>query len=448
MKLIYIFSAVILATWLWIWLENNLTNTPSLENTWSTQTESSWMIISTIVTNTGETIVSTWQILQTEQSSSWVTEEKVEHIKRPKKVNSLYFTWYAAATKSKITNLYNIAKNSSVNSVTIDIKEVSGYTSFDFPDYTFWKIKPESYDAISDIKKTIKELHEKWIYVIWRIVVFKDKYLAWKRPDLAIKWSYDTKSAWTDYNWNKYLDPHSKEVWDYIVDLSLASYELWFDEINYDYVRFPTDWYISKTYYPFSSSILSKNSKWWKTMVIDEFWNYITTKIKEKNSDITLSADIFWLVTNKDLFEIWQNLESFVLNFDYVWPMVYPSHYSVWYLWYQVPDNIPYKVIKDAMNNTNNRIDKLNSDIIQANMSWTTLLIQNWYTPKADITNIWEIPKTKIMPWLQWFTCTRCKWATAYNSTKFNEEVSAVNDSWLESWWVWNSASNYYPERY
>lgn len=455
MKIIYWFF-VLIAAWLGIWLENNLSDKESIE-TWVINI---WKPLSENISNTWDIIfddsnISNKIVLESAGILTWTLEntstwdiEKITHISTPDKVHSLYYTAYAAVNRTKKENLYNLSETTEINSVTIDIKNVSGYTSFDFWDYNFWDIKPVSNWAIWDIKTLIADLHDRNIYVIWRIVVFKDKLLSEKRPDLALKWTDDKTSVWTDYAWNKYLDAHSKEVWDYIVELSSASYELWFDEINFDYIRFPSDWYISKAYYPFSSSIISQNPSWWKMMVIDEFWNYLKTKLKQKHSDIVLSADVFWLVTNIDLFQIWQNLESFLLNFDFVWPMIYPSHYSVWYLWASIPDNIPYDVLSNAIKNTNSRIDKLNSDIKQSTMSWSTFMIKDSFIPKADISDIWEISKNKIRPWLQWFTCTRCKGATAYNREKFRQEVNWVYDSWLNSWWVWNSSSNYYPDRY
>ena len=101
-----------------------------------------------------------------------------------------------------------------------------------------------------------------------------------------------------------------------------------FDEINFDYVRFPTDGYISQTYYPHAQSVLSEYPTWGKMKAMDEFSYYITSKLKEKHPNIVLSADIFGLVTNTPLFQIGQNLESYILYFDYVAPMIYPSHYA------------------------------------------------------------------------------------------------------------------------
>jgi len=83
-------------------------------------------------------------------------------------------------------------------------------------------------------------------------------------------------------------------------------------------VRFPTDGRVHDTYYPFSNKIRSEKPKWGNIIVIDKFSNHITSKLKKEVPELKLSADIFGLVTNSDLFQIGQNLESFLLYFDYV----------------------------------------------------------------------------------------------------------------------------------
>jgi len=372
---------------------------------------------------------------------------KIIHLKTPSKVKSIYYTSYSASREIKIKSLINLVKNTEINSVIIDIKTISWYVSFKMNENNFTSIKPISNNKNKIIKKLIKELHKNNIYVIARVVVFKDKSLSERRSDLAIK-RKDNWKVWSDYKWKKYLDPNSQEVWDYNVSIASEAYNIGFDEINFDYVRFPSDWYISNTYYTFSNKIIKENPKYWRVMIIDKFSNYITTKLKEKYPKIVLSADVFWLVTKYDMLSIWQSLESFVLNFDYVWPMVYPSHYWKWYLGFNNPDNYPYEIIKDSLFSSNKKIDKLNNDIKKATASWAILKIKNIFIPKANIQNIWEISKNKIRPWLQWFSCTWCKNYIPYDRVKFRKQIKALEDSNLNSWFIWNSASNYYIDWY
>ncbi|PID87534.1 hypothetical protein CSB07_01025 [Candidatus Gracilibacteria bacterium] len=370
-------------------------------------------------------------------------EEKNKHIKTPLKVKSLYYTSYAGGNSKKINSLYNLAKNTEINSVTIDIKDVSGYVSFQLNNKDFDKIKPISNNRIKDIESLIKTLHEKNIYVIGRIVVFKDKLLASNRPDLAIKWT-DRKTVWNDYSGNKYMDPYSKEVWDYNANIATAAYKIGFDEINFDYVRFPSDGKISSTYYPFANKILRNNPKWGKIMVIDKFSNYFTKKIRKENPNIVLSADVFGLVTRIDLLQIGQNLESFLMNFDYVGPMVYPSHYGRKFLGYSPADNYPYEIILDAFKNSKIKVQNLNKEIELAKIENRKIKLNYAISSDLDVNSIEKIKLSKIRPWLQGFTCTRCPGATEYNRYKFRRQIQAVNDYNLDSWWVWNSGSRYH----
>ncbi len=401
------------------------------------------------ITVVSEEVSASWIIIEeTLEEEIIIEEEKTTHIETPEDVKSLYFTAYAATNDYRLENLYYLVENKEINSVVIDIKEVAWYTSFEIDDSYFSSIKPVSDNTIKDIESLIEYMHEKGIYVIWRIVVFKDNHLSRTRPDLAIKWNYNTSEVWSDFKWNSYLDAWAQEVWQYNSELAVAAYDLWFDEINYDYVRFPSDGYISKAYFPFSNDLINEYGKYWKTKMIDKFATYITTKTKEARPDLKLSADVFGLVTNIDLHSIGQNLETFMINFDYVSPMIYPSHYWAWYLWYSVPDNIPYEIFDDSIKKLKSKIENFNSDLDAYSLSWTTLLISEAYSPEKPIEQIEKLDLNQIRPWLQWFTCTRCKWATAYTRTKFRRQIEALNFHWLDSWFVWSSWSNYYREWY
>jgi len=372
---------------------------------------------------------------------------KVIHINTPNNVKVLYYSANAINNKTKFNNFLKIADKKEINSIMIDLKEVDWYTSFKLNNKYFTNIYPVSNNRIKNIKEIIDILHKKWIYIIARIAVFKDKRLAEKRPDLAVKWLKDN-TTWYDYKWNKYVDPYSKEVWNYNKELWIAAYEMWFDEINYDYIRFPTDWKISATYYTFWNNILSKNTKWGKVKIIDKFSNYITNSLKKYNKNIIVSADVFWLVTDFTMFWIWQNLESFLLNFDFVWPMIYPSHYWYWHYWYKYPDNVPYNIINIALNNAKNKINDLNIKINNVK-SWTWILKYNnlFIYSNVDLKNK-DVDIKQIRPYLQWFSCTRCSNYTLYNRNKFRSAVKWVNDVWINSWWVRSSWWNYRFDRF
>jgi len=379
-------------------------------------------------------------------------KNKIEFVSKSDKitnVRALYYSAYATSRDSKIDEIIDIAKNTEINALVIDIKEIDGKTSFTLDADNFSTIIPVSNNRISDIEWILRKLKDNNIYTIGRIVVFKDSYLAYKRPDLAIKWSWDTAQVWGDYKWNAYTDPGSQEVWDYHIEIASAAYQLWFDEINFDYVRFPSDWRISQTYYPKSNTTLIENPKWGKMITMDRFSEYINRILKEKHPEIITSADVFGLVTNTNLFQIGQNLESYSLYFDYVAPMVYPSHYAKWYLGQSVPDNAPYEIFYDSMKTAKSKIDTLNIKIIEAQSGTGEVLIHWIFQTSAPKNTLTEVDYNKIRPWLQAFNCTWCRWATPYNSYKFRRQIQAIEDLWFTSWWyVWNASARYEKDWY
>lgn len=386
--------------------------------------------------------------ISTENSNILQPEkELVLHQSMPEKVKSLYFPAAAFLNQTKKANLESLVENKEINSITLDIKTISGYTNFDFPEEDFSVISPVSNSRIKNIKEELKQLHEKWIYVIGRVVVFKDARLAESRPDLAVKWE-GTEKIWTDYKGKKYLDPAAKELITYYQELSVSAYDLWFDEINFDYIRFPSDGRISQAAYPHAWEIIVQNPKWGKIMTIDRFAHGVTKAIKSKRPNLKISADVFGLVTNTNGYQIGQNLESFLLYFDAVGPMIYPSHYGKGYLWYQVPDNAPYAIFNDSMKRSKPRIDTMNQEILQATASGTLYQVSDVFSPAFDIADFEEIKYTKMRPWLQGFSCSRCKGATGYTRTKFREQIRGMEENGLDSWWVWSAWGNYYPEWY
>jgi hypothetical protein len=395
-----------------------------------------------------------WQLVELEPILEYFNTElenkiSILEFQESKEVKALYYSAYATSRDSKIDTIIDIAQNTEINALMIDIKETDGKTSFEFDQENFSTIKPVSNKRIKDIEGILKKLKDNDIYTIGRIVVFKDEYLANTRPDLAIKWSWDTWLVWWDYKWNSYTDPWSTEVWDYHVELASAAYNLGFDEINFDYVRFPSDGYIGQTYYPKSTDILEENPKWWKIIVMDRFAEYINRKLDEDVANLVVSADVFWLVTNTNLFQIWQNLESYLLYFDYVAPMIYPSHYWAGYLWQTVPDNAPYEIFFDSMNKSKERIDTLNKKIIASQSGTWELLIEWIFKTSGPKQDFQEVSYDKIRPWLQWFTCSWCPWATKMNANKFRKQIRAIEDLWFTSgWYVWHASANYYKDWY
>ena len=163
----------------------------------------------------------------------------VTHIATPEVVKALYISSWVAGSSKYREPILKIIDETEINSIVIDIKDSTGKISFKIKDALIEELEAAE-NRILDIKQLTTLLHEKGIYIIGRISVFQDSYVANKKPEWAIKRISDGK-VWKDKKGLSFLDPSSKEVMDYTITIAKASYELGFDEINFDYIRFPTD---------------------------------------------------------------------------------------------------------------------------------------------------------------------------------------------------------------
>jgi len=331
-------------------------------------------------------------------------------------VKAIYITSWSAAKKDYIEYVINLAKNTEINGVVIDIKDWSGYVAYDtaVPEV-------ERYDAkgikIKDIGSFIQKLHDEGIYLIARITVFQDPLLARARPDLAIHSrskistpasSFPSSSSlWLDKAGLAWIDPAATESWDYNIAIAKEAFRLGFDEINFDYVRFPSDGDLKDMSFPLWDENIPKH------LVIKEFFKHL----RQELPDVKLSIDLFGLstVSSNDL-GVGQIIEDAFEYFDYVCPMVYPSHYAEGFLGYQNPADYPYEVVKHSMENASKRL--------------------------SDFNKLQE-RSVQLRPWLQDFSL-----GAVYDVGMVKSEIEAVYDAAKDNFrgfMLWNS-SNVYTE--
>ena len=329
-------------------------------------------------------------------------KETVRHIKTPNEVRGIYMTSWVASTDSIRRGLVKIAEDTEINAIVIDIKDYTGKVAFLMKNQ---KVKEagSSEDRVKDMKKFIEELHSKNIYVIGRIAVFQDPYLAKARPDLAVKRS-DGVTNWKDYKGMLWLDPCSKEVWDYTIAIAREAESIGFDELNFDYIRFPSDGNMKDIKYPHCDATLTKPD------LLENFFYNLKKGLNDLS--VPLSADLFGMVaTNFDDLNIGQVLERTEPYFDYVSPMVYPSHYPKDYNGFANPAAKPYEVIKLSMDSAVKRLLAASSSPF------------------------------KLRPWLQDFDL-----GANYDAVMIRKEKQAVYDAGLNSWLMWSPSNRYTVE--
>lgn len=332
----------------------------------------------------------------------------VTHIQTPDSLRGIYMTSWIAGTPSLRQRLINLVDDTELNTIVIDIKDDTGKVSYEVRD-PFLREIGSFEDRIGDIENLIDELHKKNIYVIGRIAVFQDPFLTKRWPEESVQTS--SGNVWKDRKGLSWMDPSSERVWKYIVALAKDSYEIGFDEINFDYVRFPTDGSLDDMVFP-------KSGHQDKSGVIEKFFSYVDQKLRGK---FPISVDLFGLVTSAtDDMGIGQMLEKTLPYFDYVGPMVYPSHFQDGYNGYADPNDYPYEVIKASMGSAVARLNAL----------------KNATSTPIEISE--GLSLAQLRPWLQDFD-----YGADYDANDVRAQIQATYDVGLNSWILWDASNQY-----
>ncbi len=322
-------------------------------------------------------------------------------------------TSWVAGTLSLRNPLIKLMDTTEVNAVVIDIKDYTGDIAFKVNDPTLKAYGTDDNPRIRDIDALIAELHQKGIYVIGRVAAFQDPRMVALHPDLAVKRSSDG-GIWKDHKGITWIDAGAKGQWDYLVDIGKESYSRGFDEINFDYIRFPSDGNMKDISFPWSKSEP-------KHAVIGRFFKYVAENTKP--SGAVVSADLFGLTTvAEDDLGIGQMLTDALSYFDYVAPMVYPSHFANGWNNFKNPADHPYETIKVSMTGA---INKLNA--FKAATS----------TPQAIKDHL---SVNQIRPWLQDFNL-----GAIYQAAQVRDQIKGVYDTGLNSWMIWSASNKYSP---
>lgn len=330
-----------------------------------------------------------------------VAKSQTRHLKLNPQYG-LYSTAWTARSK-KINDLMRVADETEINSIVIDVKEDGDYLD-------------------DNVKKIVGELHDKNIYTAARIVLFKDGSQTKVHPDWYFK--RPDGSLWQDNRGWRWLDPFNKETWDYNVGLAKKAIDHGFDELNFDYIRFPAFKKDDDVNLPpdFSSA---------KIKTINEFARYLTSELKKYDPEIALSVDLFaYNMLRRDDLGIGQNFAELYDYFDYVSPMIYPSHYLPGNFGFDNPAEHPYEVILGTIESGK---DILREKIISETGTTTT-------TPALIDLRFNEKLK-KLRPWLQDFNI-----GAKYDAEMIRQEKKAVHDSGLTSGWLLWNPNNIYTE--
>ncbi len=323
----------------------------------------------------------------------------VTHVQTPAAVKAAYMSACVASTPSLRDKVIHLINTTEINSLVLDIKDSTGVVSYKTDNPSLQTTLSEGC-RISHLRELIATLHKNNVYVIGRIAVFQDAFRAEQQPDIAIK-SKTSGRVWEDSAGKAWIDPSSADMWEYTAALAKDAYSQGFDEINFDYIRFPSDGKLQDMVFPISGNTP-------KEAVTKSFFEYLSNEMR--TAGITTSADVFGMTTtSEDDLNIGQELAIVLQNFDYVAPMVYPSHYPKGFGGWANPNAHPYDVIYFVM--------KAGAD--RAIAGGTSPL--------------------KLRPWLQDFTLG----APTYGKKEVEDQIRATYDAGLTSWMLWDPSNKY-----
>jgi hypothetical protein len=309
-------------------------------------------------------------------------------------VKGIYVPADDAGDPAKLAAMIAIADQTEINAFVIDVKDDYGRIVYaaDLPlaeDLGLIDVQ------IPDIDELIATLRAHNITPIARVIAFRDDALATKRPDLAVQSSKG--GIWEDNKDVGYTNPYNHEVWEYQVQLAEDAARHGFREIQFDYVRFPSDGPTAEARYPGAYTT--------KADAIAGFLAYARERLEKMG--VWVSADVFGLTTTvkKDQ-GIGQQFEKVSQNVDIICPMVYPSHYDPGIYGIDSPMTDPYALVAAALEDA---------------------------TPRLVGTG------AKCRPWLQDFTMG----GVQYGVEQVKAQIKAAEELGYDEWLLWDPSLNY-----
>ena len=383
---------------------------------------------------------------ETEAQEETVTEPFAEKVR----VKGIYVTGAMAGT-SNMDNLIDLVDRTELNTMVIDVKNDEGRVVYDM-DSAFVREIGAVKEYVSDMPGLIRKCKEHGIYLIARIVAFKDPFLAENRQDLAL--TDKNGNIFRDKSGLAWVNPYKREVWDYLLEIARQAASVGFDEIQFDYIRFSTDAGMSKV--DFGEDALEQD----KEDVITEFTIYAAQELHDMG--VPLSADVYGVIIDSklDASIVGQNYYEMAKHLDYISPMVYPSHYGPGNLGLAVPDAQPYETIFRSMKTSRKVLAGMGreaedmqvsgNDVSGNSISGNSISENSTSGKSMDAADPKELVpnqeiRADVRPWLQDFTATWVKGHIRYGPEEIRAQIQAVYDAGYEEWILWN-ASNRYTE--
>lgn len=324
--------------------------------------------------------------------------------REPVKVKGIYVSGPVAGA-ARMDELIELVDQTELNAIVVDIKNDEGKVTYDMQSDQVKEIEA-SVGYIPDIEALVTKCREKNIYLIARIVAFRDPYLAEKKPE----WTVHTKDGgiFRDKSGLAWVNPYEREVWDYLIEIASQAAAVGFDEVQFDYIRFSTDIKADAVDYGPESENVGKIE------IITEFTEYIYESLAPLG--VYVAADVFGTVIENEIDQqiVGQDYVKMAEHLDYICPMIYPSHYRNGSYGINIPDADPYRTIYGACSASVKELDAL---------------------PEGS--------RAGVRAWLQGFTASWVPGHISYGPQQIRAQIKGAYDAGYDEWILWNAAVKY-----
>jgi hypothetical protein len=256
-------------------------------------------------------------------------------------IRAAYLTYYGVGDRRIRERVLELVERTELNAVVIDVKGDRGLIPYRTDVPAALATGAQGPVIIKDFDAQMADLKRQGVYTIARIVVFKDNVLANHRPDLAVM---DTRTGrpWLDNEKLAWVDPFQEEVWDYAIAIAKEAAAKGFDEIQFDYVRFPTDGKLSAARYSRVNNSMTR---------LPTIAAFLAKARRELGpTGVFIAADLFgYTAFNVNDTDIGQRIEELAPHVDYICPMAYPSGYHLGIPGYRNPVAHPYEVVRETV---------------------------------------------------------------------------------------------------
>jgi hypothetical protein len=327
--------------------------------------------------------------------------EPLDVVLRPQVIKAAYLTYYGVLDRTIRTRVLDLVEKTELNAVVIDVKGDRGWILYKTEVPLAISVGAQGPAVYKEFDALLADLKARGVYTIARVVAFKDNVLATARPDLAI---IDTRTGkpWIDNERLAWVDPFREEVWAYNVAIAQEAVRKGFDEVQFDYVRFPTDGKLSAAKYA------KPNNRDTRLPTIAGFLERARKEIGPLGAFV--AADVFgYTAFNENDTDIGQRIEELTPHLDFVCPMVYPSGYHKGIPGYRNPVQNSYQVVHESVR------------LIKKRATHTVVQVRPWLQDFKDYAFDRRI----------------------FGVTEVKAQIKGADDAGATGWMLWNPKNDY-----